>query len=171
MSEHQEIHTYNKEYHLPHQLKERVFTMYYKNKFSYEVLNQLKEYYHSDIPYLDMGYVARYCSDIGSTLYGNRLYQYVQNYLDFLYGYKDFTEEYPEIIKSIKSTFTRSCGIPVFTYYELMDDYRYPGVHSGGSFAVCISALHRLIKINTGNISKKEKIQSWKKFCIVNRLY
>lgn len=161
----------DKGYHLPLQLKERVFTIYFKNKFSSEVLNELLTDYSSDIPYLDMGYVARYCPDIERILYGNGLYQYVQNYLEFLYGYKDFTNEFTDIIKSIKQTFSHSSSIPLFRYYEIMDDYHFPGGHSGGSFSVCLGTLHRLIKINTSHMSKKEKLQSWREFCIINRLY
>ena len=161
----------NKEYHLPYTLKEKVLTKYYKNKFSFEVLNELKEYYYSYIPYLDMGYVARYYLDIERILYSNALYQYVQNYLEFLYGYKDFTNEFTDIIKSIKNTFTHASSIPLFMYYEIMDDYRFPGDHSGGSFSVCLGTLHRLIKINTSSMTKKEKIQHWREFCIINRLY
>ena len=161
----------NKEYHLPYTLKEKVLTKYYKNKFSFEVLNQLKEYYYSYIPYLDMGYVARYYPDVERILYSNALYQYVENYLEFLYGYKDFTNEFADIIKSIKNTFTHSTSIPLFMYYELMDDYRFPGEHSGGSFSVCLGTLYRLIKINASQMNKKEKLRSWREFCIINRLY
>lgn len=161
----------NKEYHLPYTLKEKVLTKYYKNKFSFEVLNELKDHYYSYIPYLDMGYIARYYPDVERILYSNALYQYVQNYLEFLYGYKDFTNEFNNIIKSIKNTFTHSTSIPLFMYYELMDDYRFPGDHSGGSFSVCLGTLYRLIKINASQMSKKEKLQSWREFCIINRLY
>ena len=118
-----------------------------------------------------MGYVARYYPDIERILYSNALYQYVQNYLEYLYGYKDFTNEFADIINSIKNTFNHSTSIPLFMYYELMDDYRFPGEHSGGSFSVCLGTLYRLIKINASQMSKKEKLQSWREFCIINRLY
>ncbi len=115
--------------------------------------------------------MARYCPNVGRVLYGNGLFQYVQNYLEFLYGYKDFTEEYPEIINSIKKSATNSSGIPLFMYNEIMDDYHLPGGHSGGSFSLCLASLHHLIKINTSHKSKKVKVQSWREFCIINRLY
>lgn len=52
-----------------------------------------------------------------------------------------------------------------------MDDYHLPGGHSGGSFSLCLASLHHLIKINTSHKSKKVKVQSWREFCIINRLY
>ena len=104
-------------------------------------------------------------------LYGNELYQYVQNYLEFLYGYKDYTDEFTDIITSIKKTFTHSSGLPLFKYYELMDDYRYPGGHSGGSFSVCLGTLYRLIYINDNKISKKDKLSNWHKYCVNNKFH
>jgi len=157
---------------LPTILKEKVLKKYYKTKFSDEVMKELHDNYYTPIPYLDMGYIVRYCSDIGYILYGNILYQYVQNYLEFLYGYKDYTDGFTEIMISIKNTFKHSSSLPLFKYYEVMDDYRYPGGHSGGSFSVCIGTLYRLISINDNKkLSKKDKLANWYKYCVNNKFH
>tara|TARA_B100000242_G_C42945610_1_gene438543 strand:- start:342 stop:956 length:615 start_codon:yes stop_codon:yes gene_type:complete len=156
---------------LPYCLKEKLLTKYYKLKFSNEVMKELKDNYYSPIPYLDMGYVVRYCPDDRNILFGNELYQCVQNYFEFLYGYKDYTEEFTKIISSIKNMYLRSDFLPIFMYESVLDDYHYPGGHSGGSFSICARTLYHLIKINTKKISKKDKIASWIKYCVINRFY
>jgi hypothetical protein len=156
---------------LPNCLKEKILSHNYKTKFSNEVMKELRDNYYTPIPYLDMGYVVRHCSDTGNMLYGNILYQYVQNYLNFLYGYKDYTDEFTEIIVSIKNTYKSVYSSSPFKYEELMDDYRYPGSHSGGSFAICRTTLYYLIDINTKKISKKDKLSEWNKFCVINKFH
>lgn len=154
---------------LPYCLKDKLLTKYYKQKFSNEVMKELRDNYYTPIPYLDMSYIVRYSVNSG-VLYGNDLYQCVQNYLEFLYGYKDYTEEFTQIITSIKNMYTNSRFIPDFMYSEVLDDYHYPGGHSGGSFSVCARTLYLLININDDCLlSKKDKLTKWRKYCITNR--
>ena len=156
---------------LPVCLQEKLLKKYYKTKFSNEVMKELRDNYYTPIPYLDMGYIVRYSPNANNIIYDNQLYQCVQNYLEFLYGYKDYTDEFTDIITSIKKTFKHSSSLPLFKYYELMDDYRYPGGHSGGSFSVCIGTLYRLIHINNNKISKKDKLINWHNFCVTNKFH
>lgn len=155
---------------LPYCLKDKLLTKYYKQKFSNEVMIELQDNYYQPIPYLDMGYIVRYSKNNGNILYGNELYQCVQNYLEFLYGYKDYTEEFTQIIISIKNMYINSGYIPDFMYSAVLDDYHYPGGHSGGSFSVCARTLYLLIKNNDDCLlSKQDKLTKWRKYCITNR--
>ena len=162
---------------LPYHIENKVYKQYYKSVFSNEVLDELKEYYCSSYPYMDMGYIARYCQSNSNRLYGNSLFQYVQNYLEFLYGYKDFTDEFDEILISIKNMFDDRY-LPTIKYMEKLDDYHYPGGHSGGSMSVCLNSLYRLIKthhfveefigeekVTRCRMNMKYKRALWKQYC------
>ena len=66
--------------------------------------------------------------------------------------------------------FINSEYIPDFMYSESLDDYHYPGGHSGGSFSICVRTLYLLIKINENCLlSKQDKLAKWRKYCITNR--